>query len=164
MSLRHLAHIVLMVGTIALVSSLMCQWPHCETQKCEPVTNCSGTYQDYGAGFCGCCPACLTYSGEITNVKCLLITDEKGQVKQITKYFLTSLQQNKSSTNMPRFKIINIFALGVNGPCEWKDVVDAIVYPATSLCEDGLQCDKNTSTCKSVPLVGQRQCNAFHRH
>lgn len=54
---------LLLVLYAAVVTGLMCQWPHCETVECEPVDpDCNGTVK-MGGGYCGCCMACFTYLG-----------------------------------------------------------------------------------------------------
>ncbi|KAL4228987.1 hypothetical protein ACF0H5_012026 [Mactra antiquata] len=50
-----------LLATIFIVSyGLICQFPHCERVKCDPLPeNCSGTVK-MGGGYCGCCMACFT--------------------------------------------------------------------------------------------------------
>jgi len=55
---------VLLFGLVTIATGLICQFPHCETVKCDPVTNCSGEYRKSGGGYCGCCPACFTFIGK----------------------------------------------------------------------------------------------------
>ncbi|XP_060591429.1 uncharacterized protein LOC132746333 [Ruditapes philippinarum] len=99
MNERIYALIVVVLAVAMVTTGLICQFPHCNTVKCEVVDreNCQGTVK-MGGGYCGCCEACFT-------------------------------------------------EVGLGEVCE----VDYRLYPPTFLCEKGLYCEYNTTTCEEIP-------------
>ncbi|XP_052803621.1 uncharacterized protein LOC128233807 [Mya arenaria] len=59
----YIIFIISLLWMAAMVTCLICQFPHCERVDCEPVTNCTGEVKSSGGGYCGCCAACFTYIG-----------------------------------------------------------------------------------------------------
>ncbi|KAH3699818.1 hypothetical protein DPMN_074780 [Dreissena polymorpha] len=97
------SRIVVVAVFVTIATGLICQFPHCETVKCQAINNCTGSVRERGGGYCGCCPACFT-------------------------------------------------TLGQNEDCEWADPYVAVIQPVTALCDTGLYCELNSSTCQ--PVVG----------
>jgi hypothetical protein len=61
--------IAVLTFVIFVTHGLICQFPHCETVQCESVDadNCTGTIR-MGGGYCGCCMACFTQIGNISDM------------------------------------------------------------------------------------------------
>ncbi|KAL4229082.1 hypothetical protein ACF0H5_012121 [Mactra antiquata] len=77
--------LVFILATVAMVTEgLICQFPHCDTVKCDPLPeHCSGTIK-MGGGYCGCCMACFTY----------LVEGEPCEVKDVIDAIMYPLTEN----------------------------------------------------------------------